>query len=80
MNYYSILKKFNDHPGNILDCKFNSLSAARGYIDLAKDGVVAKRNYYIVKTFDSSPWQQAHDFTNSIKNELKKILNLSRKS
>jgi len=72
MDYFNILSPFNEIPGDIVDCTFTSFKDRKNYIDLAKEGKLVKRNYYIARDYTTYPWQQAHDYSNSIKNELKK--------
>lgn len=77
MEYLDKLSDYNNVEGSIVDTTFIK---SRKYIDLVLENKLKKRNYFIVNKYESKPWQLAYDFTNSIKNELKKSSGLIKES
>ena len=72
MNYYSVLNQFNSIEGVVVDTAFTTFNSAVEFINLVNSSAISSRNYYVIKSFDSSPWQPAYDFSNEVKNKLKK--------
>lgn len=72
MNYYSRLNECNLIKGNIIDTSFPGIQNAFKYIELVNSSFLLARQYYIVQEFSSEPWQPAFDFSNEIKNKIKK--------
>jgi len=75
MDYLDTLNDYNNIEGIIIDTDFTKFTK---YIDLAKADIVKKREYIIINEYHHKPWQTAFDFTNSIKNRLKKHSKLIR--
>lgn len=69
MEYLDKLDEYNSIDGSIIDTDFNKLTT---YIDLASAGIIKKREYYIINSYEQKPWQPAYDYANSIKNKINK--------
>ena len=77
MEYLDKLSEYNNVDGSIVDTTFTN---SRKYIDLVLNAKIKSRNYFIINKYESKPWHFAYDFTNSIKNELRKKSGLIKES
>jgi len=71
MNYYTFLEQCNSIDGSIIDASFPGLNNATQYIDLVNSSKAIAREYLIIDSFPSSPWQPAYDFSNEIQNRIR---------
>ncbi len=71
MEYYTFLEQCNSIEGSIIDASFPGFNNAAQYIDLVNSSKAIAREYLIIDSFPTTPWQPAYDFSNEIQNRIK---------
>lgn len=71
-NIINTIRTFDKDPGSLLISGFNKGNKSTALLVAMKSKHIKPRDFFIVDTFQDSPWQLAFDFCNEVKNRIKK--------
>lgn len=71
-NIINTIAEFNKVEGPILISGFPNAIKSFNILNAMKSKTITSRDFYVIDSFEKSPWQSAFDFCNEVKNKAKK--------